>query len=196
MNPDQRLIFRPDAVHRYLRSRSEPVLPRFGRGASSLLLWALACLFIASGIVFGLRAKLPVYASGLAVTPSAASPSSGDTGSKRRLVVLLPPEFHSRLHAGQQINLRREAQTQIMRRQVLRGLIVAVEPSLSSPEAVRERYGLEACLVPGANEIAVALAEVEIPEGAMAEGTYRADVEVRARRIGAGLPFVGRLFDE
>lgn len=186
MNPDRRPIFRPDAIRRYTQSRAEPVLPRFGRGLSSRLLWALAFLFIACGVAVVLRAKLPVYASG-----HAARVPTESSGDKPLLVVFLPPEQRERLRAGQHVSLRGVGQTRSFG-----GSLVAVEPAAAQSEAVRERYGLGSCVVPDAGETAVALAEVELPPGARAEGLYRADVEVGARRLGARLPLVGRLFGE
>jgi hypothetical protein len=186
MNPDRRPIFRPDAIRRYTQSRNEPVLPRFGRGVSPLLLWSLAVVFAACGLAVVLRAKLPVYVSG----PAARVPHEA-AGDRNLLVVFLPPEQRGRLRAGQRVSLRAEGQAQ-----PFGGSLVAVEPAVARTQAVLERYGLGSCAAPDAGEAAVALAEAEVPPGARAEGPYRADVEIGARRLGARLPLVGRLFGD
>lgn len=195
MNPGQHSIFRDDAVRRYMQSRVEPVLPRFGRGRNFMLMWALVILSLSCGFALCWWAKVPVYATGYAVTSRPSPESQGAADAKWRLVIFVPPEYQSRLRAGQRLSLRGGAQGQ-----VYGGSLVAVEPALSSPEAARERYGLSACAVPAQTQAAaVALAEVAAgadrrPAGAQAESVYRADVEVGVRRVGALLPVVGRLF--
>ncbi|HKP72500.1 MAG TPA: hypothetical protein VJT82_06150 [Pyrinomonadaceae bacterium] len=196
MNPGNNTIFRPEAVRRHMRSKDEPVLPRFGKSQNFMLLWAFVLLFILSGGALCWSAKLPVYVSGYAVAAQ-ARPASEVSNSKPLVVVFFPPEQLPRLRVGERVRLRRSS-----REATFAGAIIAVEQNVSSPEAARERFGLDACAVPSQSQpSAIAVAEIDqtrdaSPAQTQAGSVYRADVEAGTRRFGTLLPVVGFLFDK
>ena len=71
------VLFRAEIFQHYIQGREEPVLPRLICPCTFLCLWLLLGLLVASGFL-AWCARVPVYASGLAVmadgrdsTPSA-----------------------------------------------------------------------------------------------------------------------------
>ncbi len=184
MTPFEKSIFRPDAVRRHMRSRDESVLPRFGGPRPFWLLWGLVLVLLLGVGALCWLARVPVYAQGYAV-PDAA---------RQHFVILLAPEYRTRLRAGQQVNLRRGQHGA-----AVGGSVVAVGPELLSADAAREQFGLDACALPDAPRgLAVALADFDADAARVQglAGAYRADVEIGARRAGTLVPVLGRLFRE
>jgi hypothetical protein len=188
MNGDAPAIFRPAAVRRYLESCDRAVLPRFVSPRTFVVLWLLLAL-LATATVTAWLARVPVYATGpvLAVAPV------GD-GQEAALVALLPAELLPHLQPGRPLFVNLTGAGSRDRR-----VILAVEPMVQSPSAVRRRFALD----PEASRAVtgpVAVVTVDagpLPSGlslaAYAGTVYRGEVEIGSRRVLALVPLIGML---
>jgi hypothetical protein len=190
-----RPIFRADAVRRYIDSREESVLPRLVSPRIFVFLWLLFGLLAAGGFVAWL-AHVPVYASGPGVVvdwTSNASPNPDGVG----VVAFVPPEHLPRLRAGQPLFLELGDG-----RERVRTPIVAVEPTVISPEAARRRFALGAAAAPQITQpAAAAIARWTAPPTGLAASSYvgsvyHADIEVGSQRVISLVPLLGRWFAE
>jgi hypothetical protein len=188
-----RSIYRAAAVRRYAQGREQSVLPRFASPPTLICLWILLGLLLASCLVAWL-ARVPVYATGNAVVMD--STGAGQTGPGGVMVAaFLPAADLPALRAGQDMIVRLDE-----RGEAARMPIVAVEPEISSPSAVLQRFGLQ----PGAavsQPTAVALAILGprpggLPVSVYIGGIYPARVEVGSRRVVSLIPLLGRLGGE
>jgi hypothetical protein len=188
-------IFRTDALQRYTRHREAAVVPRLVSPRTFLCLWFLLGLLVASGCLAWF-ARVPVYASGLAVVVDGRN-STPSTREKALIVVFVPSEYLGRLRVGQALLLQLEE-----RSKRLRTPIMAVEPGVSSPEMARRRFGLDAGAALAITQpAAIALARLQplssnLPEAAYVGSMYRAQIAVASRRVIALLPLIGQFFGE
>ena len=193
MEDKRRAIFRADAMRRFGEARERTVLPRFASPRLVAGLWLLIALFLAGGMLAWL-ARIPVYASGSAVV---FDRQATVRFSRDGLIVaaFLPPETLNRLRAGQPLLL------QLKSGERLHSQVFYVEPQVTSPADIRQRFALtEGVAAMVANEpSAVALAQLESPPPALSTDAYagstgRAEVETGTRRVISLLPLVGRFF--
>jgi hypothetical protein len=195
MQSPYRSIFRAEAVRRYMQSRERVVLPRFIAPRILFGLWVLLGLLAAAGAGIWF-VRVPVYISGSAVVVAEEGPAPGSPAGVMA-IVFLPPEAHARLHAGQALFLTFDSAGQPLERS-----IAAVDPDISSPASVQQRFALgpgAASAVSGPSAVVTArLAPLPMGMSALAYvgSTGRADVQVGSRRIGSLLPLVGRFFGE
>jgi hypothetical protein len=185
-----RTIYRADALRQYAQGRQQPILPRFVRPRTFALLWVLAVL-LAAGVGLAWVARVPVFASGVAVLVGA----QGHEGETIEVVAFLPAESLSRLRAGQPMFVEAGGAGQRLRLRV-----AAVEPEVLSPDAARARFASTptGALV-GPSAVAVARfegARATLPASAYAGSVARVEVEVGSRQVITLLPLVGRAFVE
>lgn len=184
-------IFRAAAVRRYMQGREESVFPRLVSPRTFAYLWILLGLLVGSGLVAWF-AQVPVYASGQAIV---ADQDDGFryTDDEVVLVAFLPPEYCPQV--GQNLLLQFDATGERLSRE-----IIAIEPRISSPNAARERFGLEgntALAITRPAIVVIARFEplpTDLPTLAYVGSVYRVDVKIRSRRVISLLPLIGQLF--
>lgn len=194
MTDIDRSIFRVDAVRHYAASKEKAVLPRIVAPGTMIYLWILIGLLLCAGIITW-NTQVPVYASGSAVIVTERDEKSPVAQDNTFFLVSVPPEYLSRLHAGQRLFLR-SGSTNVMASRP----IVAVEPEISSPDALQRRFNLSAGAASAITRpSAVAIASLEPPPSGLPVSTYtgsvyEADVEIGTRRAISFLPLVNRFF--
>lgn len=191
-----RPIFRPEALRRYMEGREKAVLPRFIAPPTFILLWLMLAL-LACGFGAAWLARVPVYASGIAVVAPprhipAHIPARGGRGETIALV-FLAPDSSERPRIGESVSLSGAAAD------LFDGTIVAVERGVYSPAAAQKRFKLDsgaAAAVTG--PVVAALARFRLPRGALPAddytgSVYRADVRTGTQRVLALIPIIGPL---
>jgi hypothetical protein len=190
-------IFRPAAIQHYMQSREEPVFPRLVSPRVFAYLWVLLALLVTGGLVAWF-ARVPTYASGPAAVVS-LSRVVEDVQSQDDviLVAFLPPENISHLRIGQTLWVQIDPAGKRL------GVpIIAVEPEISSPDAIRRRFALEggvALVVTQPAAVAIAhLGQLAtgLPVRAYEGSVYRVNAEIGSQRVISLLPLIGPLFDE
>ena len=187
MTGARRSAYRPEAVRRYMEGRERSVLPRFVSPRIFVCLWLLLGLLVASAVLAWFT-EIPIYASGQAmiVRRSDLSVSAPD---EIVVAAFLPAENVAHVRQGQVLFLEIDASG---RR--LSGEILAVEPEISSPEAVRKRFALDTTTGLAVNRpVAVVIAQLEatpgeFPATSYVGSTYPVQVEVQSRWVLTLLP--------
>lgn len=195
MNDSHRSIFRADFVQQYMQGRDRSILPRLIAPRTFVCLWLLIGLLTA-GAFLAWFARVPIYTSGPAVIVDGRD-YPGSIDDSIALVVFLPPQYRSHLHVGQPLFLDFGSADGRLRR-----TIIMIEPQLSSPAAVQQRFALRSDdPLSVTRPTIVALARVEplpssLPPATFVGSRYQVDVEVGSRRMLALVPLIGQLFDE
>ncbi len=193
---DNHSIFRRDAVRRYAGSneRAETLKLQEPR---TLLLWGGVFTLLLGVVVAACTVRIPIHASGLAVTvgeQSPARPAARDGSSY--LLILVPPQHSKDLRPGGKVFFSPDEQG----RRVA-GTIVSAEAGPLSPETLVRRYALgDAAAARIGGPKAVAIARLgQAPEGVTAggdaEGLRRGQFELGAQPVASLFPWVGRLFE-
>jgi hypothetical protein len=183
----RRSAYRPEAVQRYMEGRERSVLPRFVSPRIFVCLWLLLGLLVASAVLAWFT-EIPTYASGQAVIVR-RSDLSAPVPDEVVAVAFLPAEDVAHVRQGQVLFLEIDASG---RR--LSGEILAVEPEISSPEAVRTRFALDTTTGLAVNRpVAVVIAQLEaapgdFPATSYVGSTYPVQVGVQSRRVLTLLP--------
>jgi hypothetical protein len=176
-----------------MRSQEKSVLPRFVSPPTVLFLWTVLGLLIV-GLAAAWLARVPVYSSGPAFVvdwPREVQPPRAGVV----VVALLPPRDLARLRVGQDLFLHLDETGERSRIS-----IIAVEPEIQSPDAVRRRLALDAYAAGAITQpSAVVVARFEPIAPGLPDSTYRgsvcrADVEVGSCRVISLLPLVGQFF--
>ncbi len=182
MRDANRSVFRTDAIQRYMEAREKAVLPRFVSPHILLCLWSLLGLLVASGFVAWF-AQVPVYASGPAIIVDWKD-TTKYTGDEVLAVAFVPPEKLAYLRLGQPIFLKLGTSGEHSK-----GMIIAVEPGIRSPNAAQNEFALGAGAALAITQpVAVAIARVKLPVTSLPPSTYigsvyPADIEVGSRRV-------------
>jgi hypothetical protein len=135
MSAPQRSIFRARAYERYLNARERAVLPRLVAPRTFLYCWALLALLI-GGLVVLWTAQVPVYAEALAVVVQ-GTPEGRYTREPMALVAFFSAHDQARIHAGQTAFISYQKFDDQLTQPLLQ-----VEPRVSSPAEIGERFGL------------------------------------------------------
>jgi hypothetical protein len=195
MQEAKRPIFRPDALRRYVQSRTEPILPHLVSPRMLLGLWILLGLLVVSGFLAWF-AQVPVYASGSAVVVDGKGNTSA-LGDAVLIVVFVPPENLWRLRVGQPLLLPFDQGGKRIGRSIM-----AIEPEVHSPEMAQRRFALSAGAALAIRQpSAVAMTPLEplstgLPAAAYVGSVFRAEIEVGSRRLLSFLPLIGPFFGE
>jgi len=186
-------IFRPAAVRHYARSQAETVPPRFVSPRTFLILWILLTLLMVSSLSAWF-ARVPVYASTLAITVRVTGTSDGVD-----LAVLVPPDLVGRLRVGQSLLLDAGGRQGTPASGYPKRRIIALDRTVRSPEALRRRFGLQStAALTVTRPAAIAFARLgPLPDRTPASryfgSIYQVDVEVGSTRVLALVPIVGQL---
>ncbi len=127
-------IFRDKALKHYMQNRKKDVLPNFSSVPTAIFAWLLLVLLLATGLV-AIYGQVPVSVTGEGLVLGAGNASpAGSNGAV--MLAFFPTSVAAQLHAGQ------SAKIQVVGSSVeLTSVIAQVEPGVSSPAAVLERYG-------------------------------------------------------
>jgi hypothetical protein len=175
-------------MQHYAEGRDASVLLQLIAPRSFLLLWLLLGMLVSSMCMVWLT-PVPIYASGVAMVVDwrhMHQSLDDDTA----VLVFLSPEYLSRLHRGQPLLLATPSGP-------LRREVIAVEPEIISPAAIRSRFGIHEDLARIVNQpAAVVLTRLEPLASNRAAASYvgsvfRADIEIGKRRVGSLLPLPG-----
>ncbi len=190
---DSHTIFRVVAVQRYRQRREQAVLPRAIAPRTFVCLWLLLGLLAAGGILACLT-PVPTYASG----PAIVIYSQDDPEGMRGQVLVfgfVPPEHLPHVQVGQRVFLHVDSM-----HERLTSSVVAVEPQLVSPAAVRQRFAPDggAALVISQPAVVV-MTRLQVLPAAMPAATYsgsvgHVDVEVGSRQLLSLVPWIGQIW--
>ena len=168
-------IFRETAVRRYLEGREKEILPRFVSPRGFVFLWILFGLLLAATIGIASLIEIPTYAPG-----TAALVDRRGEADRPVIVVFLPSEHHN--------DLQKDGRMVLYAGPTGEGLIhslTRVEPEVLGPEAVNDRFVLDAAeraSITGPS--AVATAPLRQTSMALADNVaYRTRVEVGSRPV-------------
>lgn len=185
LEPAGRSIFRSEAVRRHARSREEAVLPRFVSPYTFLCLWLLLAL-LGSGTVAAWVLRTPSYAT----LPAVITNVHGVSGPA--LLVFVPPTDVARVRPGQRMLVALDGRQ-------MEGSIVALDPVIRSPAALRREYrlgGTEGLAVPGPCGTAIAGLE-PLSHGAHPAGYLgsieQVEIEVGSVRLLSLLPALSQV---
>jgi hypothetical protein len=182
-----RSVYRPEAVRRYTEGRERSALPRFVSPRIVACLWLLLVLLIASAVLTWFT-EIPMYATGQAVIVRQTD-LSAPVPDEVVAVAFLPAEELVHLRRGQVLFLELDDSGRQLGSEIL-----TVEPDISSPEAVRNRFALDATMGLAVNRpVAVVIAHLEAPLGdfpatSYVGSTYPVKVAVQSRRVLTLLP--------
>lgn len=129
-------IFRDRALKHYMQSQRKDVLPHFSSIPVAIFLWVLLGLLIATGFM-AWYIQIPVYLNGTGIVLSAKTQPLS-TRDKAVALAFFQPGTTSGLQAGQtakiQSSVTGSQQTSV---------ILQVEPGVSSPTTIQNRYGVQ-----------------------------------------------------
>lgn len=188
-------IYRTEAVRQYVKKNERVALPKLVSPKTIYILWVIAGVLISAG-AFGLLAKVPVYASAIAVVVGKDG-SSEEGPPALAVLVCLSSEELTRLKSGQRVTFVIGKSNQSVS-----GPIFAIEPNVLSPKTVQERFRLSSGTGSHISEPkAVALARWRPePTGPSVDSligsVYDARVEVGSRRVISLFPIVGNVFGQ
>lgn len=144
-----KIIFRTEAVQRYMQSKDKNVLPRFISATTFKVLWLMMATFIGITALV-LLTNVPTYAHGSGLVTNIGS-------SERIAVIFLPADKLTRLKPGKQVDVTAGStkfSTQIS----------TVNPNILTPAKAREVYGTYgAFLVTQPTATATILLDTAIP---------------------------------
>lgn len=195
MKDESRLIFRAEAIRRYVQGRNQSVLPRFTSPRRLILLWIFSALLLAGGLLAWLI-RVPVYASGVGVVIDSTAELQ-QVGEAPQLAVFLPGNDLSRFRVGQRLFWRFDKTGERVSRS-----IEIIEPQVSSPLMVQRRFKLTGASASAITKpVSVAFVSLDpvpgnLPASAYLGSTYRVDVEIGEMRVISLLPFLGHFFRE
>jgi hypothetical protein len=164
------------------------VLPRLISWPIIVCLWLLLGVLLAAGF-FTWYAQVPTYVSGSGVILSQGDmlqPAYGDPVA----IVFLPPDQSAKIRATLPIDLQ-IGSTALH----VQSTIAQVEPSIMSPEAVRQRYrldGVGASFITQPSIVAVVKLGTVLPGTAYAGSLLTARVETGSQRLLTLLPGLGQ----
>lgn len=195
-----RSIFRIEAIMRNSRGGGEAILPQFSSPRIIWLLWTFIVFAIAASLLLWLL-RIPIYTKAIAValpneyTSSSLPRSSTLNGTHESLMaVLIPTRNAGDVRVGQRVFWSSSKTGHRITRTV-----IAVEPSVQSPDSLSVHLGLREQATASVTEPSV-IAFVdfgptpdELRASAYAGSVYHAEVETGTKRVISLLPFFSRL---
>ena len=178
----EKTIFRQSAIMAYKRRMEKDVVPRLISWPLIVCLWLLLGVLLAAGL-FAWFAQVPIYVSGSGIM--LASGASADTLQSEYgnmvAIMFLPPEQSAQIRAGQPVDMQIGSTSMH-----IQGRIAQVEPGITSPDAVRQRYGLNgasALLITQPSIVAIIKLDPALSSTAYAGSLLTARVETGSQRL-------------
>ena len=161
-------------------------LPKFVSQRLVNSLWLLLGALSLGGLLLG-SARVPQWTSGQALL---MQPEAGTFLKSAKLVVLLSPQTHAQLKAGQTVLVRAGDSR-------LRATLTTVEREILSPEVIQDRFARPAAINLAWNQpTAVAITHLKNPLPSASSQVYSAEVELGSRRLASFLPLIGPFLGE
>lgn len=129
-------IFRDKALKHYTQSRKKDVLPSFSSIPAALFAWILLVMLLATGLL-AWYVQVPVYVPGAGMIFSVGSQTQAGSNGVIALAFFAP-------NAGAKLRVSQSVQIQAGSGPQITSEIAEVEPGLTSPASVLERYGIQA----------------------------------------------------
>ena len=170
MSFPKRSLFREQAIQYHMSNRYKDVLPRFVSPPIFSFLWILVVLCLLGGWIAS-NVDLPILTPGVGVV-LAKSPS-GETP----IVLFVAVAQQHALHSGETTRL--QIGTSGL---TLSGNVTQVAPTILSPQAARQQYGLDGPIALLVTQPSVALT-VMLPVGALA-ANYQGSVANAQIQVG------------
>lgn len=186
-------IFRSEALRRYMSRHEKTVFPKLIAPRTFIYLWLIVGLLFIGGLC-ALFADIPIYASALAVVVE-GDKDHAQNAKEVRVVLLLSPEFLTKLEVNQRVFSRLNRVDALVSSQ-----ISDIEPRIVSASDARSRFALSGNAATKVNEsTVVAFVPMGVLPGGMDASSYvgtsgEAQVEIGRRRLISFLPLVGRFF--
>jgi hypothetical protein len=187
-------IYRSEALRRYMTRHEKSVFPKLIAPRTFLYLWLIVGLLFIGGLC-ALFADIPIYAPALAVVVEADKDQT-QNAKEVRVVLLLSPEYLTKVEVNQRVFLRMNRGDALISSQISN-----IEPRVVSAGDARSRFALSGNAANRVNDAtAVALIPAGVLPGARDAASYvgtsgEAQVEIGRRRLISFLPFVGRFFE-
>ena len=187
MTSPKRSIYREKALAHYRTAREQIVLPRFASVRWAVVLWVLAVLLLAA-LIGLITARVPVYASGVAIVLPAPHGTSGSS-----IGLFLPAKDAERITSGQTAVVHFDGQTRVITQ-----TIVKIDAEVLSPTQARTRYALDASSGQAVNAPSVvARVMLDRTTAAGLEGAIgRVDVQIGTQRAIGLLPGLSALLQD
>jgi hypothetical protein len=132
----EKTIFRQSAIMSYKRRMEKDVVPQLIFWPIILGLWLLLTAFLAAGC-FAWYAQVPTYVSGSGVILAQGNTRQATHG-QTVAIVFLSPDQSAQIRPGQPVDIQISSTSMNVQ-----STIAQVEPGITSPDAARQRYGLE-----------------------------------------------------
>lgn len=175
----EKTIFRQNALTAYKRGLEKDVIPRLISRPIIVCLWLLLGALLAAGI-FTWYAQVPTYVSGPGVILAQGSTTPSAYG-QTSAIVFLPPDQSAQVKAGQSVDIQ-VGTTGIL----VQSSIAQVTPGIMSPDAARQRYGLEgagALLITQPSVVAIIKLGSNLPATAYAGSLLSVRIETGSQRL-------------
>jgi hypothetical protein len=185
--PD-RIIFRPSAIEACRRGVQKDVVPRLISWPIILGFWLLLGVLVAGGLLVWC-VQVPAYVEGSGVILARGAkfqPAGGETAA----VVFLPPDQAARVRVGLPAHVQIGSVGAYAQ-----GTIAKVEPGLTSPDEVRQRYrldGVGSVLITQPSTVVIVSLQRTLPAPAYAGSLVTAKVGVGSQRLLALFPGLGK----
>ena len=143
-------IFRNEAIAQYRQRRDKTTLPKFIPFPIMFLLWGLLILLLLAGGLAWYE-QIPIYTTAAGTVLDQHSQGVKVKDHAETVVALfLPTAQMSHIHVGQSATVQiGSAQTKFT------GTVVKLEPTITSPRTLQQRYGAAANVVTGPSVVAL-----------------------------------------
>lgn len=178
-------IFRNEAVEQYRQRRDKTTLPKFIPFPVMFLLWILlALLLVAGGMAW--YERIPVYMTVGGTVLDQHSQGAKDHAETVAALFLSTTQM-KQVHVGQAETVQiGPAKTQFM------ATVVRLEPTVTSPQTLRQRYGAAASVVTGPSIVAL-IQFKDVSSGSYVGSFVVATTQIGSQRIISLFPGVGSL---
>jgi hypothetical protein len=182
----ERTIFRQSAIEAYKRGMEKDVVPRLISWPIIVCLWLLLAVLISAGFL-AWYVQVPTYAEGSGIILARGDlPEYGGMVA----VVFLPANQAAHVRVGLPVHVQIGSADAYMQ-----GTIAQVEPGISSPEAARKRYRLDAAgalLITQPSIVLIIRLATTLSATAYAGSLCTAKVETGSQRLLELLPGLGK----
>jgi hypothetical protein len=174
----EKTIFRQRAIMSYKRSMEKDVVPHLVSGPVIVCLWLLLGVLLAAGF-FTWYAQVPTYVSGSGIILARGDMLQPEYG-QMVAIVFLPLDQSAQIRVGQPVDIQIGSTNMHVQ-----STIAQIEPGITSPDAARQRYGLDgvSTLITQPSKVAIIKLGTVLPSIAYAGSLLTARVETGSQRL-------------
>lgn len=178
-------IFRNEAIEQYRQRRDKTTLPKFIPFPVLFLLWGLLILLLLAGGLAWYE-QIPIYTTAAGTVLDQHSQGAKDHAETVAALFLSTAQM-SHVHIGQPATVQiGSAKTPFI------STIVRLEPTVTSPSTLRQRYGAAANVVTGPSIVAL-IQFKDVSSGSYVGSFVVATMQIGSQRIISLFPGVGSL---